>query len=168
MWNRVFGSGIRSGTGRPVNPRTRLDRFADFIVKFVPDAITASVILLLLLAVFALALGNPPLQLIDAYYKGFWSLLPFTSQMTLTIVLGAALASSPVFQTAVGALSRLPRTASQMVALAVLLTAVASYCFWGLGYASEVGRAPLRVAATGQPEVSRSGCRGSRRRPSSP
>ena len=118
-----------------MNPRTRLDRFADSIVQFVPDAITGSVILLLLLAVFALVLGNTPLQLIDAYYKGFWSLLSFTSQMTLTIVLGAALAGSPVFQTAVGSLSRLPRTASQMVALAVLLTALASYCFWGLGYA---------------------------------
>ncbi len=81
-----------------VEQRTSLDRFADFIVRFVPDAITASVVLLLALAAFALALGNTPIQLADAYYKGFWSLLPFTSQMAISIVLGGALAATPWFQ----------------------------------------------------------------------
>ena len=70
-----------------------------------PDAITASVILLLALAVVALALGNSGDQVMDAYYRGLWMLLPFTMQMTLIIVLSSALASSPFFRRVVVKLS---------------------------------------------------------------
>lgn len=115
--------------------RTPLDRFAQFIVQFVPDAVTASILLLLVLVTFALLLGNSPLDIAGAYYQGFWSLLPFTGQMTLTIVLGSALGASPWFQRAIGALARLPRTRNQMVALAVLLSGCFGYFFWSLGYA---------------------------------
>jgi short-chain fatty acids transporter len=114
---------------------TWLDRFASLIAHLVPDAITASVILLLVLAGVALALGNSGVQVMDAYYRGLWMLLPFTMQMTLIIVLSSALASSPFFKAVVVALSALPRTRNQMVALAVLLTAVAAYAYWGLGIA---------------------------------
>jgi short-chain fatty acids transporter len=115
--------------------QSSLDRFSDFIVQFVPDAITASVIMLGALVIGALALGSTPVQIVDAYYKGFWSLVTFTGQMTLIVVLGSAVASSPFFQSMVGRLSELPKSTNQFVALAVALAGAASYCFWGLGYA---------------------------------
>jgi len=101
----------------------------------VPDAITSSVILLVLLVLSALAWGDAPLRIVDAYYQGFWSLLPFTAQMTFVILLGAALSSTPFFFRSVQALSRWPNTKNQTIALAVLLAAACAYCFWGLGYA---------------------------------
>ena len=76
-------------------PPGRLERFALLIGHAVPDPITASVILLLLLAGGALALGNPAGQVMDAYYRGLWMLLPFTMQMTLIIVLSSALSTAP-------------------------------------------------------------------------
>jgi short-chain fatty acids transporter len=60
-------------------------------------------------------------------------LLPFTMQMTLIIVLSATLASTPFFRRAIAALARLPRSTEQVVALSVLITAVTSYFYWGLG-----------------------------------
>ena len=87
------------------------------------------------LVVGALALGSTPMQIVDAYYKGFWSLVTFTGQMTLIVVLGSAVASTPFFQSMVGRLAEMPKTTNQFVALAVLIAAAASYCFWGLGYA---------------------------------
>ena len=122
-------------TASAASSRTALDRFADFIVQFVPDPITASIILLLPLGIFALALGNTPVDLAGAYYKGIWSLLPFTSQMAFTILLGTALGGSPLFHRWIGRLARIPRSRVQLVAFAVLLTAIASYLFWSLGYA---------------------------------
>ena len=119
----------------PAHANSPLDRFAQFVVQFVPDAVTASILLLLVLAAFALFLGNSPLDVAGAYYQGFWSLLPFTGQMTLTIVLGSALGASPWFQRAIGFLARLPSTRNQMVSLAVLLSACFAYFFWSLGYA---------------------------------
>jgi len=115
--------------------RSGLDRFARTIVHFVPDAITASVVLLLVLTAAALALGNSALSVLDAYYRGLWMLLPFTMQMTLIVVLSSALASTPFFRAAVAKLSSIPRSSNQLVALTVLLTACAAYFYWGLGMA---------------------------------
>ncbi len=59
-------------------------------------------------------------------------LLPFTMQMTLIIVLSSALAASPFFRSSIVAISRLPRSAGQVVLVAVLMNATAAYMYWGL------------------------------------
>jgi short-chain fatty acids transporter len=112
---------------------TWLDRFAGLMSRFVPDAISACAVLMLVLLVAALALGNPLGETLQAYYDGLWMLLPFTMQMTLIIVLSATLAATPFFRRAVAALARLPRTPAQVVALSVGITALTSYFYWGLG-----------------------------------
>ncbi len=111
------------------------DRFARVMGRLVPDAITAAIIFMLVLTGMALALGNTPAKVLDAYSQGLWSLLAFTMQMTLIITLSSALGATPFFRKLILALSRLPRTTTQMVGLAVLIVAVASYFFWGLGLA---------------------------------
>jgi short-chain fatty acids transporter len=115
--------------------KNRLDRFAQVMGRFVPDAITACVMLLGSLFVTALALGNSLSKTMEAYYQGLWMLLPFTMQMTLIITLSSVLASTPLFKKAVVALSQIPKTTNQVVAAGVLMTALASYLFWGLGIA---------------------------------
>src|SRR5437016_3012583 len=112
-----------------------LEKLPDFIARLVPDAITSSLILTLTMAALALALGNPLTRVLDAYHQGLWMLLQFTMQMTLIIVLSAALAVTPFFRRAVAALARLPRTPRQVVVLAFLTAGTASYLYWGLGYA---------------------------------
>jgi short-chain fatty acids transporter len=132
-----------------------LDRFAQVMGRFTPDAITASVILLVLLIVAALAFGNPPMKVMEAYYQGLWMLLSFTMQMTLIIVLSSVLGSTPFFRKTVIKLSQIPQTTNQVVALAVLLTATSAYLYWGLGialgpiiavyFAKEAERKGLRI-----------------------
>jgi short-chain fatty acids transporter len=112
-----------------------LDRFSQVMSRFVPDAITACVILLVLLFVTALVLGNSLSKTMEAYYQGLWMLLPFTMQMTLIIVLSSTLAATPLFRKAVVVLSQIPKTTNQVVILAVLISAIASYLYWGLGLA---------------------------------
>lgn len=114
--------------------RTRRE-MPDLIARLVPDAVSASVILTVAMAALALALGNPLTRVLDAYHQGLWMLLQFTMQMTLIIVLSAALAITPIFRRAVAALARLPRTPRQVVALAFVSAGAASYLYWGLGYA---------------------------------
>ena len=52
-----------------------LEQFSRFMARVVPDAITASLILTIVVAAGAVALGNSALQVMDAYYRGFWMLL---------------------------------------------------------------------------------------------
>jgi short-chain fatty acids transporter len=113
----------------------RLEKFAQIMGRVVPDAITASIMLMVGLFATAMALGSTAAQTMEAYYKGLWMLLPFTMQMTLIIVLSAVLGATPLFRKAVIALSRLPNTANQVVMLAVLVSAAAAYLYWGLGIA---------------------------------
>ena len=80
---------------------SKLEMFAQVMGRFVPDAITASVILLLILTGMALAMGNSAGKTMDAYYQGLWMLLPFTMQMTLIIVLSSVLGATPFFRTAI-------------------------------------------------------------------
>jgi short-chain fatty acids transporter len=122
-------------TGVQPIARGRLDRFAAFVAHYVPDALTASVILLIVLTCAALSLGNPPGKVLDAYYRGLWMLLPFTMQMTLLILLSSALALTPFFRRAVFRLSTVPASAGQVVALAVLVNSVCAYFYWGLAIA---------------------------------
>ena len=116
-------------------PATRLERFSHAIGNLVPDATSASVVLLLLVVAAALATGDAPSTVADAYYRGLWMLLPFTMQMTLILVLSAVVAASPLFRRAVVALAGLPQSVTGVVALSVGLAAVLSYCYWGLGVA---------------------------------
>jgi len=110
-------------------------RAPDAIARAVPDAITASAILTLAMALVAAFMGNPLARIADAYQQGLWMLLQFTMQMTLVIVLSSALSVTPVFRRAITSLAELPQTPRQIVVIAFLLSGAASYLFWGLGYA---------------------------------
>src|ERR1051325_9534423 len=101
---------------------SRLEQFSQWMARLVPDAISASVILTLVIAGAALALGNPASRLMDAYHQGLWMLLAFTMQMALIIVLRSALGSTPVFRTGVARLARIPGTRNQSIVLEFLIS----------------------------------------------
>ena len=118
-----------------LEPATKYRRLAQTVGTLVPDATSASVILLLVVAGAALALGTAPGAVVDAYYRGLWMLLPFTMQMTLILVLSAVVSGTPFFRRLVVGLARKPRTLTQVIVVSVLLNATASYFYWGLGLA---------------------------------
>ncbi len=111
------------------------ERFANRMSRLVPDAVTAGVILTLVMVAVGLSLGNSVLQEMDAYHRGLWMLLPFTMQMTLIIVLSMSLGATPFFRKAIAALARVPRSRNQVVVLAFLSSGLVAYVYWGLGYA---------------------------------
>ena len=109
----------------------KMDRFALVVGRLVPDAISAAVILMLIVVAAALAFDNAPARIIDAYYQGLWMLLPFTMQMTLIIVLSAVLGSTSLFRRSVALLSSLRAfrgecTVAHFAHRVALLTALAA------------------------------------------
>jgi short-chain fatty acids transporter len=113
----------------------RLTRFALALGRVIPDALTTSIALMALVFVVALLMGNSLGTTMDAYYRGLWMLLQFTMQMTLILVLSGTLGATPLFKRLVPRLAQLPRTTTQVLALAILLSAGLSYVYWGLGLA---------------------------------
>ncbi len=105
------------------------------IERFVPDALTTAVLMLVGLFLLSLAVGGTVKETTDAWYRGLWMLLPFTMQMTLILLLSLILAATPLFRGVVLRLSRLPKTAAQVVIASSLLSGAISYLNWGLAMA---------------------------------
>lgn len=114
---------------------TWVDRLARAMERLVPDAITTSILLMVVVFALSLALGAGVPVAMDAYYRGLWNLLTFTMQMTLILVLSLILGATPAFRNAIIGLSRLPRTRTQIVVVAVLCAAFVAYLNWGLSIA---------------------------------
>jgi short-chain fatty acids transporter len=115
--------------------RSWVDTVAQAMERLVPDAITTAIVLMVVLFVLSLSLGGSVATTMDAYYRGLWMLLAFTMQMTLILVLSLILGSTWLFRNMVVSVSRLPRTTTQVVVLAVLCGAVVAYLNWGLSIA---------------------------------
>jgi short-chain fatty acids transporter len=112
-----------------------IDVTAKVMERLVPDAITTSILLLIVLFITSVSLGNTVTATMEAYYKGLWMLLAFTMQMTLVLVLSLILGATPAFRKMIIYLSRIPRTSFQVVTIAVLTCSVIAYLNWGLSQA---------------------------------
>lgn len=112
-----------------------VEAIARVVERFVPDAITTSVVLLVALFALSLGIGTGLGKTLGAYYDGLWMFLSLTMQMTLVLVLSLMLATTPFFERGIAAIARMPRTATQVIVVSTLCGGLASYLHWGLGIA---------------------------------
>lgn len=112
-----------------------LDRVTAAIVRFferwMPDALVVAIVLTLLTMVLVVGVTDTgPRAAVEAWGDGFWTLLTFTNQIALTLLLGYALASTaPVRAGLLWAAGRVrsPRSAYVLVCL---LTGVIALLSW--------------------------------------
>jgi short-chain fatty acids transporter len=116
-------------------PESAIDRLARVMEHLVPDAITTAIVLMLAVFGLSLLLGATVGTTMDAYYRGLWSLLAFTMQMTLILVLSLILGATPIFRNTIASLARCPQTRAQVIILAVLCGGTVAYLNWGLSIA---------------------------------
>ena len=104
----------------------------DWSERWLPDAFIFALLATLLVIVAALAATpSGPLQIVDAWGRGFWELIPFTLQMALIIITGHVLATSPPMGRVIRTIASWPRTPRGAVALVTFFTLVASWFNWG-------------------------------------
>src|SRR5436305_8035271 len=94
--------------------------------RWVPDAfIFALLFTILVIVAAAVATPSTPMQIVDAWGRGFWDLIPFTLQMALIVITGYVLAASRqvgrLIQTIAG-WPRCPRSAVALVAIVSMTT----------------------------------------------
>ncbi len=116
-----------------------LRRVAGFFVylfeRILPDPFVFAILLSLLTAVLALALAphGSPGEVLTAWYAGLFQIFTFAFQMVLVLVTGYALSTSLPVAAGLAALARLPRSAGQAVALAMIVSMLANLLNWGFG-----------------------------------
>src|SRR5207249_5611589 len=75
--------------------------------------------------------ASPLVDIVDAWGRGFWELIPFTLQMSLIIITGHVLATSPPMGRIIRTIAAWPRTPRGAVALVTAFTLAASWINWG-------------------------------------
>jgi short-chain fatty acids transporter len=104
----------------------------DWAERWIPDAfIFALAATFLVFAAGVVSTPSTPLEIVDAWGRGFWELIPFTLQMSLIIITGHVLATSPPIGRLIRALASQPRSPRGAVALVTAVTLASSWINWG-------------------------------------
>jgi short-chain fatty acids transporter len=111
--------------------RTAL-RCCDWSERWVPDAYVFAALAVVIVASAAILLGATPLQAARAFGDGFWTLIPFTMQMSFIIIGGYVVASSPPAARLIDQLAAMPKTGRGAVCWIALVSMLVSLLHWGL------------------------------------
>lgn len=110
------------------------DSVAHFTTRWIPDALAIAVALTILVYFAALLSTNAgPVEIIDAWYGGFWALLAFAMQMALIVITGYGLATSPPVKKAMRWVASKPTSAKSAIMLTALVMAGLTAVHWGVG-----------------------------------
>jgi len=107
-------------------------RCCSWAERWIPDAYVFAVLAVIVVAIAAIALGSPVVQTAKAFGDGFWSLIPFTMQMSFIIIGGYIVASSPPAARLIDKLAAVPRTGRAAVCWVAAVSMMFSLLHWGL------------------------------------
>lgn len=124
-----------------------------------PDAFAFALVGTVIIFVLGLATGEPLLRspasatattgygMVDAWGKGFWSLITFTLEMTMIIIGGYAVATTRPMAWVITRLATVPRGPRSAVAWVAAVATVASYLNWAfsLVFAAILAKKVARV-----------------------
>ena len=117
------------------------------VQRWLPEPFIFAVILTVVAFLVAMPVcRQTPLEVVEHWGNGVWSLLAFAMQMALVLVCGSALAAAPVVKKGISALAGLPKTPAGAIALVTGISAVACWLNWGFGlivgaiFAREIAR----------------------------
>lgn len=119
--------------------------------RYLPDPFIFVILLSLVVFVMGLLIaGQTPFQMILHWQNGFWNLLTFAMQMCLVIVLGYAVADSPVVNRWLKTWADSIQSSRQAVYIVALVSVIGGMISYGFGlvlgalFAMEVGKSGLR------------------------
>ena len=108
--------------------------FTELMRKYLPDPFVFAIMLTLLTMVLAFAVESRPVNLVvQDWGKGFWSLLGFTTQMAVILVMGYVLAAAPIVNRFIDKIASHVHTPRQAIIVATIVGCVGSYLNWGFG-----------------------------------
>jgi short-chain fatty acids transporter len=104
----------------------------DWTERWLPDAFIFALLATVLVIVAALTATDASIaQVVDAWGRGFWELIPFTLQMSLIIITGHVLATSPPMGRVIRMVAGWPRSPRAAVALVTFFALATSWINWG-------------------------------------
>lgn len=123
--------------------------FTDLFKRYMPDAFVFALILTFVVAFAAWSgTSTSPVEILEAWYRGFWGLLEFGMQMTLLIVTGYAIALSPLIDRQINVVATKIKHPTQVYLIVIYFGLFASLISWGwVVIAAVLGRALAKKVA---------------------
>ncbi|MEA4986612.1 MAG: short-chain fatty acid transporter [Anaerovorax sp.] len=104
------------------------------VQRFLPDPFIFCIILTVFVFLVAMPVtGQGPLEMVNHWGGGIWTLLAFSMQMALVLVLGSALANAPSVKRVVVSLASIPKTPFQGIVSVTVFSVIACWINWGFG-----------------------------------
>jgi len=108
--------------------------FTELMRRYLPDPFVFAIMLTLLTMALAFGVESRPIDaVVQDWGKGFWSLLAFTTQMAVILVMGYVLAAAPIVDRFLNRITTYVHTPRQAIIVATLVGCVGSYLNWGFG-----------------------------------
>ncbi|KAF1048509.1 short-chain fatty acid transporter [Xylophilus sp.] len=108
--------------------------FTELMRRYLPDPFVFAILLTLLTMALAFGVESRAVDnVVQDWGKGFWSLLAFTTQMAVILVMGYVLAAAPIVDRFLDRIAARVRTPRQAIVVATLAGCIGSYLNWGFG-----------------------------------
>ncbi len=107
-------------------------RLSGFFERWFPDAFALALVAVTIVFAASLLIGNSIVQTAEWFGAGFWDLVAFTMQMTMIIITGYAVATSPPVFAFIQRIAGIPwdgKSAAAFVALFSMLSSCLSWSF---------------------------------------
>jgi short-chain fatty acids transporter len=105
-------------------------RLSDWFERWFPDAFALALAAVAVVFVAALATGSSFVQAAQWFGAGFWDLVTFTMQMSMIVVTGYAVATSPPVYGVIRRLAAIPSNGRNAAAYVGLFSMLASLVSW--------------------------------------
>ncbi len=118
------------------NSQNILQRFAlkvsDWSEKWFPDSYIFALLGVVIVALAAMAIGAPIQSVALSFGNGFWSLIPFTMQMCMLIVVGYVVSVSKPVGMLIDKLAKIPTSGRNAIVMVAMVSLSVSLINWAM------------------------------------
>ncbi|MFY5842687.1 short-chain fatty acid transporter [Acinetobacter baumannii] len=107
-------------------------RISDWSEKWFPDSYIFALLGVIIVSVAALGIGAPIHDVATSFGNGFWSLIPFTLQMTMLIIVGYVVSVSKPVKFLIQKMARIPSSGRGAIVLVATVSLLISLVNWAI------------------------------------
>ncbi|MEN8273789.1 short-chain fatty acid transporter [Acinetobacter seifertii] len=107
-------------------------RISDWSEKWFPDSYIFALLGVIIVSIAALSIGAPIHDVATSFGNGFWSLIPFTLQMTMLIIVGYVVSVSKPVKYLIQKMARIPSSGRGAIVLVATVSLLISLVNWAV------------------------------------
>ncbi len=110
------------------------DGAVNLVKRYLPDPFIFAVVLTFVVFIATMPVTkSSPIDLVNAWYGGFWSILAFAMQMSFILITGTILATTDLVKKSLQKIASIVKTPAGAIVLVNVVALFANFINWGFG-----------------------------------